>query len=188
MRENEEVQVEVEVKVERKTTDKRHISSWHHKAIAMIHVATADAAAAAAAAAAATAFAALPQKCRENQENYSLYAAFCLRIERMNFCQAKQKKSGNKKTTEKIRENLHLHNIFLFTCVCMCVWVCFNAELGTTTTSGAAFVWQTVRFISLMQHYMLHVAHVICVHLNMHYVFESMHHIPQKGIVGMCSV
>lgn len=97
MRENEEVQVEVEVKVERKTTDKRHISSWHHKAIAMIHVATADAAVAAA----ATAFAALPQKCRENQENYSLYAAFCLRIERMNFCQAKQKKSGNKKTTEK---------------------------------------------------------------------------------------
>lgn len=142
----------------------------------MIHVAVAVG---------ATAFAALPQKSRENQENNSLYAAFYLRIERMNFCQAKQKKSGNKKITEKIRENLHLHNIFLFTCVCVCV--CFNAELGTTTTSGAAFVWQTVRFISLMQHYVLHVAHVVCVHLYMHYVFKAgtTHH---KRVLWVCAV
>lgn len=68
MRENEEVQVEVEVEVERKTTDNRHISSWHHKAIAMIHVATADAAAAA-----ATAFAALfPKVSRESRELFSI--------------------------------------------------------------------------------------------------------------------
>lgn len=89
------------------------------------------------------------------------------------FAKPSKRKVGTEKTAEKIRENLHLHNIFLFTCVCVYVWVCFNAELGTTTSSGAAFVWQTVRFISLMQHYMLHVAHVVCVHLNMHYMFQA---------------
>lgn len=122
MRENEEVQVEVEVEVEIKTTDKRHISSWHHKAIAMIHVDIADAAVAAA----ATAFAALPQKCRENQENYSLYAAFCLRIERMNFCQAKQKKSGNKKNNRKKFEKICTYITFSCLRVCVCVCECVS--------------------------------------------------------------
>lgn len=174
MRENEEVQVEIEVKVERKPQIRDTFLADTTKQLRWFTSPPPPP------------LLPFPKSVERIKRIILCTLHFAYESNEWTFAKPSKRKVETKKQQKKFEK---ICTYITFSClhVCVCVWVCFNAELGTTTTSGAAFVWQTVRFISLMQHYVLHVAHVVCVHLYMHYVFKACTTC-HKRVLWVCAV